>query len=55
MDEAWKAPPMNASLVIAGTLECRDKDGNVLKTIEVRGAIPLDLADKEPADGDRSQ
>lgn len=53
--DAWEAPPMSAKLVIAGTLECRDKDGNLLKTIDVRGAIPLDLADKEAADGDRSE
>lgn len=55
MDEAWKAPPMNARLVLTGTLECRDKDGKLLKTIDVRGAIPLDLNDKETADGDRSE
>lgn len=46
--------PINAKLVLAGTLECRDKDGNLLKTIEVRGAIPLDLTD-EKDDGDRSE
>ena len=55
MEDAWKAPPMSARLVIAGTLECRDKDGNLLQTIEVRGAIPVDLTDEEPADGDRSE
>ena len=47
MEDAWKAPPMSARLVIAGTLECRDKDGKLLQTIEVRGAIPVDLTDKE--------
>lgn len=46
--------PINATLVLTGTLECRDKDGNLLKTIEVRGAIPLDLTD-EKDDGDRSE
>ncbi len=33
--------PMTAKLQIAGTLEWRDKDGNILKTTEIRGAIPL--------------
>ncbi len=47
MEDAWKAPPMSAKLVIAGTLECRDKDGALLQTIEVRGAIPVDLTDEE--------
>lgn len=53
--DAWETPPMSAKLVIAGTLECRDKEGNLLQTIDVRGSIPLDLTDKEPADGDRSE
>lgn len=47
MTDAWKVPPMNARLVLTGTLECRDKDGNLLQTIEVRGAIPVDLTDEE--------
>lgn len=29
-------------LGIAGTFECRDAAGNLLKTIELRGAIPLE-------------
>lgn len=37
-----QAKPMTAKLQIAGTLEWRDKDGNILKTTELRGAIPLD-------------
>ena len=32
---------LNATLRISGTLECRDKDGNLLKTIEMNGEIPL--------------
>ena len=55
MEDAWKAPPMSAKLVLSGVLECRDKDGKLLQTIEVRGAIPVDLTDEEPADGDRSE
>lgn len=34
--------PMTAKLQIAGTLEWRDKDGNILSTTQLRGAIPLD-------------
>lgn len=34
--------PLTAKLNIAGTLEWRDKDGNVLGTTELRGAFPLD-------------
>ena len=29
-------------LLLSGSLEFRDKDGNVLKVVEMRGAIPLD-------------
>jgi hypothetical protein len=32
---------IGAKLGIAGTFEFRDKDGNVLKTIHLSGAIPL--------------
>lgn len=46
--------PIDVRLVLTGTLECRDKDGNLLQTIDVRGAIPLDLTD-EKDDGDRSE
>ena len=27
---------------ISGSFECKDKDGRVLKTIEVKGSVPLD-------------
>ena len=33
--------PMTARLQIAGTLEWRDKDGNILSTTQLRGSIPL--------------
>lgn len=33
---------MGARLGLAFTLECRDKDGNILKTIDCKGSIPLD-------------
>ena len=33
--------PIGAKLNIAGTLEWRDKDGNILKTTELRGSVPL--------------
>lgn len=32
---------IGAKLGISGTLEYRDKDGNVLKTVQLNGAIPL--------------
>lgn len=31
-----------AKLGITGTMEYRDKDGNILKTVQVSGNIPLD-------------
>lgn len=56
---------MTARLRISGVFECRDKDGNLLKTIEMHGAIPLESAQQiEQArtlinegadDGDRSE
>ena len=58
MSETANQAQISARIVIAGTLECRGADGELLQTIDVRGAIPLhDLfADpKEAADGDRSQ
>ncbi len=33
---------LGAKLVISGSFECLDKDGNVLKVIEGRGAFPID-------------
>ena len=32
---------IQAKVVIQGTFECRDKDGNLVKTIELSGEIPL--------------
>lgn len=32
---------VGAKLGLSGALECRDKDGNVLKVIHFNGAIPL--------------
>lgn len=43
--------PISAKLVVSGVFECRDKDGNLLKTIEVKGEIPL----KEENDDQRSE
>lgn len=37
-----KPYPITAKLVLTGTFECLDKDGNVLKVIEGRGAFPLE-------------
>lgn len=31
----------NVKVVISGTFECRDKDGVLLKTIELKGELPL--------------
>lgn len=33
--------PIGAKLNIAGTLEWRDKDGNILSTTKLSGSIPL--------------
>lgn len=37
-----KPDPVTARLVLTGNFECLDKDGNVLKVIEGRGAFPLE-------------
>ena len=37
----FHAKPMAAKLEIRGAFECRDADGNVIKTIELQGSIPL--------------
>ena len=33
---------LGARLGLSFTLECRDKDGNILKTIDCKGSIPLE-------------
>lgn len=33
--------PMSAKLGISGTLEFRNKAGEIIKTVEVKGGIPL--------------
>lgn len=45
--------PVNAKIVISGTFEFRDAAGNVVKTMELKGEVPLsDLQEKEKPDGD---
>lgn len=34
--------PMNARLNLSGTLEWRDKDGNILSTTTISGSVPLE-------------
>jgi hypothetical protein len=41
---------LEAKLVIQGTFECRDKDGNLLKTIELKGEMPVNTKED---DGDQ--
>lgn len=36
-----QAQTLSGRLVISGTLEFRDKAGNLIKTIDMRGEIPL--------------
>ena len=43
----YEAKPLTARLGIKGTFECRDKDGNVLKSIEIDGSVPIELAQAE--------
>lgn len=33
---------VGARLGLAGTLEFRDKDGNILKTVDFTGSVPLE-------------
>lgn len=37
-----QAKPMHARLNLSGTLEWRDKDGNILSTTTIRGSVPLE-------------
>lgn len=39
---------MEARMGVSFVLECKDKDGNVLKTIPVRGALSLPIFETEP-------
>ena len=48
--------PLQATLGLHGFLECWDKEGNLLKTIELNGSFPLGSLfetqpEKEPDDG----
>lgn len=48
--------PIKAKLVITGMLECRDADGNLLKTIPMRSEVDFPLSEtKEEHDDQRSQ
>lgn len=52
--ETQKLAPIGGRLGISGTLEWRDKDGNIIKTTELKGSLPLDTlqpAEKEAEDG----
>lgn len=42
---------VNAKLDVSFVLECRDKDGNVLKTIPVTGALEVPLSEEKEAHG----
>jgi hypothetical protein len=42
----WQAGA-KGKMGIKGTLEFRDKDGNIVKTVELDGSIPLDRIAKE--------
>lgn len=37
----FNTKPMGGKLGISGFLQYRDKDGNILKEVEVNGSIPL--------------
>jgi len=41
---------MNAKIEISGVLEYRDADGNVIKTIEVTGALAVPESDEVQRD-----
>jgi hypothetical protein len=45
--------PISAKLVISGTFECRDADGNLVKTIELKSEVPLTDLQQEQANGDQ--
>ena len=42
--------PITGRLGLSGTFECRDAEGNILKTIEFTGSLPIDLSNEEGAD-----
>lgn len=41
---------LEAKLVIQGTFECRDKDGNLIKTIEIKAELPVTDLKEEHGD-----
>lgn len=43
--------PLSARVSIAGTIEYRDKDGNIIKRVPFNGSAPLE----EQEDGDSSE
>ena len=45
--------PLKAKLVITGTFECRDADGNLLKTIDFKSDMPLTQDQPEQANDDQ--
>lgn len=46
---------LEGKVVISGLLECRDKDGVLLKVIELRGEVPLSDIKEEANDDQRSK
>ena len=51
----FEATTIQARMVISGTFECRDKDGVLLKTIELKAEVPLDDMKGEENGDQRSE
>jgi hypothetical protein len=47
--------PIAAKLVISGIFECRDADGNLIKTIELKSEVPLNLTEQDNHGDQRSE
>ena len=44
--------PAQARIAVRGTFECRNAAGEVIKTIEVSGSIPIEAIEAEPTTED---
>ena len=44
----YETKPIEGKVTLSGVFECRDKDGNILSTIEIIASMPLNqIEDKE--------
>lgn len=51
----YELPPLEAKFVIAFTLECRDKDGQLVQTIDCKTEQPVEIPQENLNDDQRSE